>query len=68
MEKNQVEEDLIKLENKLQVILWHAALWATMRKYNISTNLVRTIEQLYDKATSAVQMNGSIGEWFRTTV
>ena len=33
-----------------------------------SANLVRTIEQLYDKATSAVQMNGSIGEWFRTTV
>ena len=39
-----------------------------MRKYNISANLVRTIEQLYDKATSAVQMNGSIGECFRTTV
>ena len=39
-----------------------------MRKYNISANLVRTIEQLYDKATSAVQMNGSIDEWFRTTV
>ena len=48
--------------------VWQAALWATMRKYNISANLVRTIEQLYDKATSAVQMNGSIGEWFRTTV
>ena len=42
--------------------------YITMRKYNISANLVRTIEQLYDKATSAVQMNGSIGEWFRTTV
>ena len=39
-----------------------------MRKYNISANLVRTIEQLYDKATSAVQMNSSIGEWFRTRV
>ena len=39
-----------------------------MRKYNISANVVRTIEQLYDKATSAVQMNGSTGEWFRTTV
>ena len=39
-----------------------------MRKYNISANLVRTIEQLNDKATGAVQMNGSIGEWFRTTV
>ena len=25
-------------------------------------------EQLYDNATSVVQMNGSIGEWFRTTV
>ena len=48
--------------------VWHAALWATMRKYNTNGNLVRTIEQLYDKATSAVQMNGSIGEWFRTTV
>ena len=48
--------------------VWHAALWAIMRKYNISANLVRTTEQLYDKATSAVQKNGSIGEWFTTTV
>ena len=39
-----------------------------MRMYYINANLVRTTEQLYDKATSAVQMNGSIGEWFRTTV
>ena len=39
-----------------------------MPKYNISANLVRTIEQLYDEATRAVQMNGSIGNWFRTTV
>ena len=39
-----------------------------MRKYNISANLVRITEKLYDKATGAVQMNGSIGEWFRTTV
>ena len=39
-----------------------------MRKYSISANLDRTIEQLYDKATSAVQMNGSMGEWLRTIV
>ena len=39
-----------------------------MRKYNIRANLGRTIEQLYDKATIAVQMDGSIGKWFRTTV
>ena len=37
-----------------------------MQKYNINANLVRIIEQLYDKKTSAVQMNSSTGEWFRT--
>ena len=45
--------------------VWQAAFWATMRKYSISANLVRTTEQLYDKGISAVQMKGSIGEWFR---
>ena len=44
------------------------SLWATMQKYNIRANLVCTSVQLYDKATSGVQMNGSMGEWFRTTV
>jgi len=44
------------------------ALWATMSLYNINANLVRMIERLYDKATSAVYLNGSIGDWFRTTV
>ena len=48
--------------------VWHASLWATMWKCNSSANPVRTIEQLYDKATSAVQMIGSTGECFRTTV
>ena len=56
------------ISNKTFDRVWHAALWATMRKYNISANLVRIIGQLHDKATSAVQMNGSTGEWFRTTV
>ena len=44
------------------------SLMATMWKYNISANLVRAIEHLYDNAVSAVQMNGSTGEWFRTAV
>ena len=47
--------------------VWHAALWATMKKYNISTNLIQVIKNLYNKATSAVLFNGSIGDWFRTT-
>ena len=37
-------------------------------KYNISTNLIGVIINLYDKATSAVLFSSSIGDWFRTTV
>ena len=48
--------------------VWHAALWATMRTYNIGINTVRSLQHLYDKATSAVLINGNRGEWFRTTV
>ena len=48
--------------------VWHAALWATMKKYKISTNLIRVIKNLYDKTASAVLFNSSIGDWFRTTV
>ena len=48
--------------------VWHAALWATMKKYNISTNLIQVIKNLCNKATSAVLFNGSTGDWFRTTV
>ena len=47
---------------------WHAALWATMRLYNINDNLIRTLECLYNKATSAVYRDNNIGEWFRTTI
>ena len=50
------------------VRVWHAALWATMKKFNISTNLIQVIKKLYNKATSAVLFNSSIGDWFRTTV
>ena len=48
--------------------IWHAALWATMKKYNISANLIPVIKNFYDKATSAVLVNISIGDWFRSTV
>ena len=49
--------------------VWYAALWATMRKYNISANLTRVIKNLHDKATSAILFNNSIGgDWFQTTV
>ena len=39
-----------------------------MKKYNISTNLIRVFKNLYDKATSAVLFNDIGADWFRTTV
>ena len=47
--------------------VWHAALWAAMRLYNINDNLIRSLECLYNKATSTVY-HDNIGEWFRTTI
>ena len=48
--------------------VWQAALWSTMKLYNINANLIKVIESLYSKATSVVFYNSSVGEWFRTTV
>ena len=39
-----------------------------MKKHNISTHLLQVNKNLYNKATSAVFFNSSIGDWFRTTV
>ena len=39
-----------------------------MRKYNINASIIQAIENVHDKAQSAVLFNGSTGEWFRTTV
>ena len=46
--------------NKASERVWRAALWATLKKYTISTNLIRVIKNLYDKATSAALFNSSI--------
>ena len=48
--------------------VWHEALWTNMRKYNTNANIIRVIENLYDKAQSVVLFNGSTCYWFRTTV
>ena len=48
--------------------VWHQALIATMKKYNVSSSLISLIENLYTEATSAVFLNGEIGNWFRTSV
>ncbi|GFS15734.1 endonuclease-reverse transcriptase [Elysia marginata] len=38
------------------------------KKYNINSNVISIIENLYNKATSAAFCNNNIGDWFRTTV
>ena len=40
--------------------VWHAVLWATTKKYSISTNLNSVIKNRYDKATSIDLFNSSI--------
>ena len=40
--------------------VWHVALWATMKKYNMSHGLVCSIKSIYSNATSEVFHNGSI--------
>ena len=42
--------------------VWYTALWATVKKYNISTNLIQVIKNVFNKATSAVLFNSSIGD------
>ena len=44
--------------------VWHAVLWTNMRLYSINGNRIRTIECLYNKATSAVYHDNNIEEWF----
>ena len=48
--------------------VWHEALWASLKFYNIDQQLITTIEALYREATSAVYHNGTIGKWFSPTV
>ena len=50
--------------------VWHEALWATMKKFNIIGKLIETIQSLYENAMSqsAVLVQGTTGEWFHTSV
>ena len=47
-------------------MLWHDALWSTMRQFHRGSNLANVTKQLFKKATSTVCINGQLGEWFCT--
>ena len=38
-----------------------------MKRFNINSKLIESIQHLHNKAESAVYFDGQIGEWFRTT-
>ena len=46
----------------------HDRLWRVLKQCNIDSQLIEVIISLYDEATSAVLLNGSVGDSFRTTV
>ena len=48
--------------------VWHKALWVTMKNYNIDHDILRAIKGLYNNSTSAVYKDGTICDWFKTTV
>ena len=54
---------LCRLQEGLQ-----QGLASTMKKYNISTNRIQVVKDLYDKDPIVVLFNDSIGDWFQTTV
>ena len=41
--------------------VWHEALWATMKKFNISGKLIETIQTIYENAMSAAFVQGTTG-------
>ncbi|GFS13192.1 endonuclease-reverse transcriptase [Elysia marginata] len=48
--------------------VWHDGLWFVLRGFNIDEGLVKTIESLYMNSNSAVFLNNTIGNSFKTTV
>ena len=48
--------------------VWHKGLWNIMRYFNIDEHLISIIENLYNKANSAVIINNTIGDFFSTSV
>lgn len=63
---NYIYHTFIDFKKAFERVL-HAALWTTIMLNSINTSLIDMIKNLYVKVTIAVCLNGSTGEWFRTT-
>ena len=54
--------------NKAFDRVWHEGLWKVMRHFNIDTNIIAIIENLYKKTNSVVLVNNKIVSFFNTSV
>ena len=48
--------------------VWHEGLWQVLRNYNFDNNLIQVIQALYTHSSSAVLINNTVGELFKTTI
>ena len=45
-------------------IIWHAALFDTKKRFNVTTKHIKVIQGLYDKAISAIYSEGKVAKRF----
>ena len=48
--------------------VWHEGLWQVLRNYNFNNNLIQVIQSLYTNSSSAVRINNTTEELFKTSV
>ncbi|GFR65860.1 endonuclease-reverse transcriptase [Elysia marginata] len=60
--------NFIDFKKAFDRVWWLDGLWHVLRGFNIDEGLVKTIESLYMNSNSAVFLNNTIGNFFKTTV
>ena len=48
--------------------VWHDGLWRVLKEYNIDHRLIDVIRSLYDDMTSALFLNGTVGNFLQATL
>jgi len=46
----------------------HDVIWATFRSYGVGTRLIEILQNISERAKSAVRVGGELEDWFRTTI
>ena len=65
--QNELFHDFVDFKKAFDRV-WHDGLKRVSKEYGIDDRLIEVVRSLYDEATSAVLLNGSIEDFFQTTV